>query len=260
MKKIVIAIMAIIIIFCFLAYLGSKKEKPANSEKTESESLQKESAPRFYDLKVGQTITFGYYEQENVFDNDGKLLLWEEQTLEPIEWVVLAVEDDKALIISKYALDCFHFHDHDGYPVTWETCYTRKWLNEWFYKRAFECYDHDIIATTTVIPDENPENTRQGNITQDKVFLLSVSEAEKYFGSDSARKCRGTEFCYARHAAGDVSENENEKWCVWWLRPSYETTLIPNVKGYNGSIDKRGISNDCGVYVVRPAMWIYINY
>lgn len=49
-----------------------------------------------FDKKVGHYVSFGKYEQDNNTSN-GK---------EKIEWLVLEVKDGKALVISKYALDC----------------------------------------------------------------------------------------------------------------------------------------------------------
>ncbi len=46
-------------------------------------------------VEVGDVIYFGSYEQDNNLSN-GK---------EEIEWIVLAKENRKALLISKYALD-----------------------------------------------------------------------------------------------------------------------------------------------------------
>ena len=57
---------------------------------------------------VGDIITFGSYEQDNNTLN-GK---------ENIEWLVLAKEDDRILVTSKYALDCQQYNtEYTG--VTW---------------------------------------------------------------------------------------------------------------------------------------------
>ena len=44
---------------------------------------------------VGTTITLGEYEQDNDVSNGP----------EPIKWIVLDIQDNKALILSKYLLD-----------------------------------------------------------------------------------------------------------------------------------------------------------
>ena len=53
--------------------------------------------------KIGDTITFGTYEQDNDTAN-GK---------EDIEWLVLAKEGKKALLISDKAIDCKTYHSSD---------------------------------------------------------------------------------------------------------------------------------------------------
>ena len=68
--------------------------------------------------KVGDYIFFGAYEQDNKTSN-GK---------EDVECLILEVKDGKALVISKYALDCRQYSTSHT-DVTWETCTLRKWLN-----------------------------------------------------------------------------------------------------------------------------------
>lgn len=53
------------------------------------------SVPALADYYVGQIVSFGHYPQSSSgMDNN------------PIEWIVLDVHGNKALIISRYALDC----------------------------------------------------------------------------------------------------------------------------------------------------------
>ena len=70
---------------------------------------------------VGETIVFGAYEQDNDTSNGA----------EPIEWSVLAKEDDRILVISQYALDCQPYNKKNE-SVIWETCSLRSWLNDIF--------------------------------------------------------------------------------------------------------------------------------
>ena len=76
--------------------------------------------------KVGDYVVFGQYEQDNDTSN-GK---------EDVEWLVLDVQEDRALLISKYLLDCKPYNTTDDH-VTWETCTLRKWLNDEFINTAF---------------------------------------------------------------------------------------------------------------------------
>lgn len=192
---------------------------------------------------VGSYVTFGAYEQDNNISN-GK---------EDVEWLVLEVKDGKALVVSKYALDCKQYNTSNT-AVTWETCTLRKWLNNDFINAAFSSYEKAMIPTVTVSADKNPEySTNPGNATQDQVFLLSITEANKYFGSDSARQCKPTDYAFANGAYVN-SSNGN---CWWWLRSpgDYQNTTAALVFG-DGDVFEYG----CGVYngtsVVRPALWI----
>ena len=196
------------------------------------------------DTSVGSTAFFGSYEQDNNADNGQ----------EDIEWIVLAKEDNKVLVISKYALDCQQYHSANT-DVTWETCSLRKWLNETFLNDAFSPEEQSSILSTTVTSDKNPSySTSQGNNTTDKVFLLSITEVNKYFSSDKARKCRGTAYCYAQGAS--ISSTANCAW--WWLRSlgdySFNTALV----GAKGSVVASGHSVSNENTAVRPAIWIDI--
>lgn len=103
----------------------------------------------------------------------------------PIEWLVLARDGNKALLISRYWLDAQPYNtDHTS--VTWETCTLRTWLNVTFYNKAFSSDEQAAILTTSVDNGKNQGyskwSTSGGNNTEDKVFLLSYAEANKYFG------------------------------------------------------------------------------
>ncbi|MCR5041315.1 MAG: toll/interleukin-1 receptor domain-containing protein [Clostridia bacterium] len=192
-------------------------------------------------VKAGSTIKFGFYEQDNNTSN-GK---------EEIKWKVLAVEGNKALIISQYALDCQKYNSTYT-DTTWEKCTLRTWLNGTFYNAAFGADHQKMIASSTVTADKNPSySTSPGNNTTDKVFLLSITEVNKYFSSDSARQCQGTAYCYAQGAYKASNGN-----CWWWLRsPGYFSTHAA-VVNYDGSVINIGSGVDIDNSAVRPALWI----
>lgn len=127
-----------------------------------------------FDKKVGHYVSFGKYEQDNNTSN-GK---------EKIEWLVLEVKDGKALVISKYALDCKPYNTSST-NVTWETCSLRNWLNNDFINSAFSATEKTMIPSVKVSADKNPDySTSSGKATQDRLFLLSVKEMNKYLSSN----------------------------------------------------------------------------
>ena len=196
-------------------------------------------------VSVGDIITFGRYEQDNNIIN-GK---------EDIEWIVLAKEDNRILIISKYALDCRPYNTSYT-DVTWETCTLRKWLNNNFINSAFTADEKAMIPTVTVSADKNPNySTNPGNATQDQVFLLSITEENKYFSSDSARQCKATEYA----VAGGAYVNSDNGNCWWWLRsPGNDQDGAAGVDR-DGDVIVYGNDVDIVNYAVRPALWIDLN-
>ncbi len=201
----------------------------------------------FKALKAGDTYTFGAYEQDNNTKN-GK---------EDIKWCVLAKEEGRILVISEYALDCQKYNTQYT-DVTWETCSLRKWLNETFFKSAFSAEEQKMISETKVTADANPSyGTDPGNDTTDKVFLLSTTEAEKYFSSSEDRKCVPTAYAIEQGAYTSSSNTKGGKaTCWWWLRSPGGSSRLAAIVYIGGSI------YDYGSYVgdtygcVRPALWI----
>lgn len=103
----------------------------------------------------------------------------------PIEWIVLAKEEDAVLLISKYIIDCKPFDylnieeiqsiDNNKRALlkntTWASCSLRKWLNDDFLNASFSDYEKQCIVTTPLHDVD----------TKDKLFCLSEQEYKKYF-------------------------------------------------------------------------------
>ena len=170
------------------------------------------------------------------------------------EWIVLDKQEDKALLISKYALDCQQYSSSYAYGNnTWENCTLRKWLNDDFINETFSQKELSVIATTNVSADKNPEySTNPGNATNDKVFLLSIAEAEKYFSSDSERQCSATEYAKTQGAYTLISDDN----CNWWLRSPGDIWRNAANVGGSGLVNCRGNSVKYTYVAVRPALWI----
>ena len=107
----------------------------------------------------------------------------------------------------------------------------------------------------TVTADKNPSySTDPGRNTTDKVFLLSITEANKYFGSDDARQCAGTAYCYAQGAY----KNDKNGNCWWWLRSPGFHSFCAAIVGNDGDIDN-GPGVNIDISAVRPALWINLD-
>ena len=187
----------------------------------------------FKNAKVGDYVKFGNYPQTA----EG-----EEQ---PIEWQVLAKENNKLLVISRYGLDAMRFDDDSN---DWENSEIRQWLNGDFYNKVFNGNEKKLI---------NPSNLFDVSTT-DNVFLLSKEEAENYFANDVPRRCKATEYAVKRGAfVYDGSLGGEAGYGFWWLR-SPDLKLGCNRTVYFviivGDVDFSVVSDDN--ILVRPALWI----
>lgn len=131
-KKLLAVLLSLVMLMSFAACGegGSEKDKKNDSadasasDNADMNSDRKSTIDK--NVKVGDYVTFGSYEQDNDTSN-GK---------EPVEWLVLDVQSDKALLLSKYVLDEKAYNDEEIY-VTWEGCSLRNWLNNDFTNSAF---------------------------------------------------------------------------------------------------------------------------
>ena len=206
--------------------------------------IPKQRINKIKTANVGDIIAFGTYEQDNDTTN-GK---------EDIEWLVLAKENNRILAISDKALDCQPYNTSLS-DVTWENCTLRKWLNDDFVNVAFDAEERKMIPSVIVSAYKNPiYDTNYKNATNDRVFLLNITEVNKYFSSDSARQCRPTDYAVAN---GAYKSNDNVCW--WWLRSPGYRQCSATIVYYGGDVNEPGygVSNDG--YAVRPAMWITID-
>jgi len=185
-------------------------------------------------VEEGAYITLGKYEQDNDISN-GK---------EDIEWLVLWIVDDKALIVSKYALDVQPYSTYTDADCTWKTCSLWEWLNSTFIDEAFS-ESEKMMFVTAEATDAFADNTANANhFIQERIFLLDRVDANVYFISDKERQCKLT--AYARAKEGDS---------YWWLQSSgrYPNYAI-NVT-VDGVLNEEG-SDVASVAAVRPALWI----
>ena len=199
---------------------------------------------------VGECFTFGRYFSD--IDKRYDFVYYSED----VEWFVLAKENNKLLVISKYALE-YEVYNDEYYDVTWEYSTLRNSLNNYFLKKAFSADEQKMILTTTVPAHKNPDyNTDQGNDTQDKIFVLSVTEAEKYFASDDDRECYGTNYVKKKAQAEELYNGDE---FPWWLRTLGEDQKDCAFVNFMGKVCSGGRSIYSHSVFVRPAMWIELS-
>lgn len=215
-----------------------QQEMEAAIKQRQSENSTNSLLEKLILTSVGDYITFGTYEQDNKSSNGS----------EEIYWKVLAKENDKLLVISSRVLDAKIFNVQSS-GNTWDTSYIRSWLNEVFFHVAFTAEEQALIPTVTVSADRNPESKQSpGKTTQDKVFLLSLQEVNKYMPTLASRSCKDTTYADEQGTlGGNVS---------WWLRsPGSSKYDVAYISG-EGNIKSGGTTYWFTFIGVRPAMWI----
>lgn len=203
---------------------------------------------------IGDSVKFGTYPQTA-----------EGSDKTPIEWRVLAREGNRALLLSRYGLDVQLYHTKST-EMTWEKCTLRKWLNDDFIDRAFTEEQRDAILLTNVDNSVGQGygkwNTTGGKDTQDKVFLLSYAEANRYLGvtydDDDNLKPRVVPTAYAiaqgagTHEDYQTLDGADAGW--WWLRSPGSGQRAASVVSCDGSLNC--ILVRCVDACVRPALWV----
>ena len=162
-------------------------------------------------LVVGAEVEFGRYPQDENSDMPS-----------PLTWQVLDVTKDSALLISKYVLERYPYHDKKE-NITWEQSNVRSYLNGFdgthnqngidhtgkgFIDMAFTADEQRWIKQVTNTNPSSPvswNNVPGGNNTTDKVFLLSHGEVLQYFPTNKSRVAHPT--AYAIHPPTSSGRN-----------------------------------------------------
>ncbi len=170
--KISIVIVALIVaaVILFFAVINPAMKKSA-IKKAFIEKYSQEIYDRYGVVEEGRTITFGKYEYDdhdiNSFDDLGP---------KPIEWIVLEVEEDRAMLFSKHVLDKRRY---DSRSKIWSESELREWLNGEFLETAFTTEELEYILTVTV-----PASETKGESTEDKIYLITDEKLEKHFTAE----------------------------------------------------------------------------
>lgn len=192
------------------------------------------------DCEVGDTVLFGNYCQNG-------------SALEPIEWYVLENADRELLLLSRFAIEA-HSFNNTANGANWDECSLRFWLNGAFLKKAFSPEEQKRIVFSYNINAENKKyGTFGGENTDDKVFILSIDEAEKLL-NETIRSARPTSFASEQ---GAVAEGELG-FCKFWLRSPGKEAGFTAIISSNGNIAADGEASIIESTAVRPAIRVKI--
>ena len=114
------------------------------------------------------------------------------------------------------------------------------------------------IDTVRLPNDDNVwYGTSGGEITEDRVFLLSLEEIERYFGVEPASSSEEL-ICYpTQHAVvGGALVDEDTDGCPWWLRSPGRGSGSAAYVFCDGYVGAYGFWVNSNNLAVRPALWV----
>jgi hypothetical protein len=180
------------------------------------------------------------------------------------EWRVLDMKDGMAFIVTERIVELRPFHSKYK-DTTWHNCETRSYLNGAFFDGFEESNKAKILETTIQNPDNPWYGTSAGGDSKDRIFLLDLEEACKYFG-DSTDKLhnRGNNRYWKKNDPNNAKRLAlapigNGCWW-WWLRsPGRHNRLAAYVHGTDGCVGVNGnnVTNSLGG--IRPALWLKLD-
>ncbi|MDR2197091.1 MAG: DUF6273 domain-containing protein, partial [Coriobacteriales bacterium] len=194
--------------------------------------------------------------------------------------------DRRALLISENVLTVRQYDDlgvtssgqidWNAAETTWATSDVRAWLNGEFLNATFNTELQEAIAPSPIVnPDNLESGAAGGENTEDRIFLLSIDEAERYFADDGDRIASLTmaeadiEYGLSiyRDYFGWAQENldTHESTLRDGLNKSQAHSWLLRSPGYHGSrvaiIGSDGHLEVNGDFVndydgIRPALWL----
>lgn len=172
------------------------------------------------DFTVGREVEFGKYPQTKT----GKE--------KSIKWIVLSVENNTALLISKLCLITVGYCDPNSIGkelkfLEWEHSKVRKVLNKDFYERAFSNKEKSQIIEKKISWD-NPLLTA----CNDKVFILSKNEVERFFPSSEERMAIPTGYAVKNGARINLSP---KGYTCWWIMPHWDE-IVGKIHSWQGEL------------------------
>lgn len=190
---------------------------------------------------VGHIFRFGRYPQETNSTCN----------VREIEWIVLANDGKNVTMLSKHGLTAKPYNSEKKL-AKWEVCSLRTWLNQEFYNSAFSGNQKQIIKDVPMKTQRN-SGYRSGACiaTTDKVFLLTIDDAKRYFPTNDSRIMQPTSYAKSQGVYTDSESNGS-----WWLRSQGVASDVAAFVNSDGSINSDGIICTNSNISVRPAIVI----
>ena len=136
-------------------------------------------------------------------------------------WKVLENKDGRLLLLSMYVLDCLPFEDFYD-PLyfstsfdrsSWRYCSLKRHINNEFFNSLLADVEKEKVQPVYITADDVLTFENRAGAKQDKMFLLSKAETEKYLRSEKDRLAP-----VASYALRSKLFNDFGTYAYWWLR------------------------------------------
>lgn len=202
---------------------------------------------------LGSLVEFGSYEQDNK----------PETTDEAIVWRVIDKEGSKLMLISENVLDA-HAFDTELKGDKWATSDLRTFLNGDFFATAFDASEQAKIIDTVNSTEDNVKYiVDSGADSTDKVFVLSIAEAERFLTRRNLgwELAKATLYSQNRDNVGGeydhgVAVDPDYGTAGWWLRNAGENDISAAYMYYYGEVCEKGTLARNTFVGVRPVIWV----
>lgn len=176
------------------------------------------------------------------------------QEKQPIEWIIIRKEKEKTWLLSRYCLDCSHYHFKDV-DIDWVHCDLRAWLREAFLPRAFAPDEQRYLAPIPIIPECSLVQ-KNANAHQDEAFdwvsIMEKNEAMTVFPTYQARQCTTTN--YAEAILQKRGTHHPTRVCSWWVRDNHLKGWKAPAIGRMGWINMYSVTD--AITMVRPLIYV----
>ena len=181
------------------------------------------------DYHIGDEILLGNYEQDMI-SSDGR---------ESIEWIIIALQGNRALLLSKRSIEYASY--------AWRSNGLKTWLKNDFYNDAFNDEEKEIIYNKAFLLNKTQYERMLTNVPYNQALLTHYAYYQSFLS--------GLDICGVRNGkyVNNPFSNSNGVYSVigtkygeWWL------------SDWSVKADGNLVSGSTTVYnaYVRPAIWI----
>lgn len=203
----------------------------------------REELEKLPEAQIGDTVYFGMFYLEPVAKK------------ERIPWIVVDKREGEILLVAANGL-YGTYYQQEYKESSWEKSSIRSLLNNEFLYMGFSKKERKLILNREIITEDNSQyGTEGGNVTYDKIFLLSLEEAGKYLTDAEYGKITPTPFAFR----SGINYNSNKEASWWWLRTMGKENNMAAVVSQDGEINPEGELVSVASGAVRPAIWVKVD-